>query len=164
MPMFYLDTSAIIKRYYLEQGSEVVDELLDQPLPGDGFHTSFLTLLEVASGMERLSSSGHLETAVIHSVLARIRRDMHDRFQLWPVSNEIIIQAISVVHEHKLRPADAIHLATALSVFLLTTASRVIMVSSDRRLVISTKAAGLPVLDPTDSGALAQLRQFRSHG
>lgn len=54
MPVFYLDTSAIIKRYYLEQGSDIVDELFEQPLPGDGFHTSFLTLLEVASGKEEL--------------------------------------------------------------------------------------------------------------
>ncbi|MBF8266320.1 MAG: hypothetical protein HW384_2184 [Dehalococcoidia bacterium] len=29
MPVFYLDTSALVKRYVQEKGSEVLDELFD---------------------------------------------------------------------------------------------------------------------------------------
>ncbi len=163
MPVFYLDTSAIVKSYHSEQGSEVIDELFENSVPEDQFHTSFLTLLEGISGIERLGDSGQLERALVESALARFRRDIFHRFHLWPISNDIIAQAASVVGQYKLRSADAIHLATALSISSLVPDSPVILISSDRRLIRSTQAAGLPVLDPTDSGALAQLRQFRSH-
>lgn len=164
MPVFYLDTSAIVKIYHSERGSEVIDELLENSVPEDQFHTSSLTLLEGISAIERLADLGQLDRALVRSALARFRRDIHDRFHLWPISNEIIAEAASVVGQYRLRSADAIHLATALSISLLGLASQTVMVSSDRRLIRLTQAAGLAALDPTDSGAFAQLRQLRSQG
>ena len=162
MPVFYLDTSAIVKSYHTERGSEVVDELLDNPLPQDQFHTSFFTLLEGISAIERLADSGQLEKALVVSALARFRRDIRDRFHLWPISNEIIAEAASVVGHHKLRAADAIHLATALSVALVVPGTQTIMVPSDQRLIRSAQAAALVVLDPAAHGSLTQLRELRT--
>lgn len=55
MPPFYLDTSALVKRYRMEFGSYVVDELIDQPPSGDLLFTSFLAVLEVTSAVHRIS-------------------------------------------------------------------------------------------------------------
>jgi hypothetical protein len=43
MPLFYLDTSALVKRYRTEQGTEVVEQLLTNFSPEDRFFTSFLS-------------------------------------------------------------------------------------------------------------------------
>lgn len=162
MPVFYLDTSAIVKSYHSERGSKVIDEMLGNSAPQDQLHTSSLTLLEGISAIERLADLGQLDKALARSALARFRRDIYERFHLWPISNEIIGKAASIVGQYKLRSADAIHLATALSISLLVPATQTVMVSSDRRLVRSARAAGLPVLDPADSDALAELRRLHS--
>lgn len=44
MVHFYFDTSAIVKRYRKEVGSEVLDEIFE--LKEHGFIISFLTILE----------------------------------------------------------------------------------------------------------------------
>ncbi len=51
MTVFYLDTSAIIKRYRRESGTDLVDQLLESPRAEDRFCTSFLTVLELTSGI-----------------------------------------------------------------------------------------------------------------
>lgn len=162
MPVFYLDTSAIVKSYHSERGSQVIDDLLENSGPQVQFHTSSLTLLEGISAIERLADLGQLDKGLARSALARFRRDLRDRFHVWPISNEVITEAASVVGQYRLRSADAIHLATALSIPLLVLASETVMVSSDHRLIRSAQAVGLRVLDPADSGALAQLRQLRT--
>src|SRR5438067_1005039 len=57
MAVFYLDTSAIVKRYRVEQGTDVLDKLFDQRTPNDRFFTSFLSVLAVTSAALRLSRS-----------------------------------------------------------------------------------------------------------
>ena len=46
MPVYYLDTSAIVKRYLEEQGTEVMDRLLDDTGPHNSFYTSWLSILD----------------------------------------------------------------------------------------------------------------------
>lgn len=44
MVVFYFDTSAIVKRYHKEIGSEILDKIFE--LKEHGFVTSFWTILE----------------------------------------------------------------------------------------------------------------------
>lgn len=162
MAVFYFDTSAIVKRYHFEQGTELVDVAIGNRTPEDQFHTSFLTLLEVTSAIERLADSGQLERSVVAPLLARFATDLYQQFNLWPISNEIITSAASVIGRYKLRSADAIHLATALSAPPVATRSRIVMVSSDRRLSLASGEAGLLVLDPKATGAITMLSELRA--
>ena len=162
LAVFYFDTSAIVKRYHLEQGTEFIDQILGDRAPQDQFHTSFLTLLEVISAIERLADLGQLRRGVVRPTLARFNSDLYQQFDLWPISNEIITSAATIVGKHKLRSADAIHLATALLLSLAAPDSRIAMVSSDRKLVRAGRQAGFLVLDPTGRDALAQLSEFRA--
>jgi predicted nucleic acid-binding protein len=54
MPVFYLDTSALVKRYRTEPGTEVVEELFAGAPPGDEFFISFLSIIELTSAVLRL--------------------------------------------------------------------------------------------------------------
>lgn len=54
MALFYLDTSAIVKRYRTEVGTELVEALFNERLPTDELTSSFLAVLEVTSVVHRL--------------------------------------------------------------------------------------------------------------
>ena len=60
---YYLDTSAIVKRYLQEQGTEVMDRLLDGTAPDNRFYTSWLSILELTSAILRLANGGQLTLA-----------------------------------------------------------------------------------------------------
>lgn len=50
MPLFYVDTSALVKRYHLEQGSDQVDRLLADP--DAGLVTANIAVTELTSALD----------------------------------------------------------------------------------------------------------------
>ena len=152
MPIYYLDTSAIVKRYVDEQGTNVMDRLLDNAGSDSRFYTSLLSTLEFTSVITRLANGGQLEREAAFIVLARFRQDLREIFRLWPLDASILRAALAVVERHALRSADAIHLATASSIFSLAPELDGILVSSDRELLSAAVSSGVGVLDPQNSG------------
>lgn len=151
MSVYYLDTSAIVKRYRNELGTEVIDRLFD-PLQADSeFYTSFLTTLELTSSILRLAKGGQFGQDTADNILSRFRDDSHGAIQTLPLTDAILNGALTVVERHALRSADAIHLATASTIFALASESEGILVSSERELLSAAADAGLDVLDPQDS-------------
>lgn len=162
MPTYYLDTSALLKRYWAEQGAEVVTELMDRPASDDRLVTSFLTVLEMTSTAYRLMGSGEMPVSVGQEILRRFHRDLDEHFVVWPLDNVSVARAVGVVEQYRLRSADAIHLATALAIAPEPASARVVVVSADRELCRAARAASLNVLDPLDDHAAAQLAAIRS--
>ena len=58
MAIFYLDTSALVKRYKTEEGSEMVDDLYDNLPSGNSLAISFLTVLEFVSAIGGFLTGG----------------------------------------------------------------------------------------------------------
>jgi len=71
MPVYYFDTSAILKRYRNELGTDVVDRLFDSPQGDSQFYISFRTILELTSSILRLVKGGQLSQSVADDMLAR---------------------------------------------------------------------------------------------
>jgi hypothetical protein len=61
--------------------------------------------------------------------------------------------AVAVVERHQLRSGDAIHLATAATIFRLAPDSETILVSSGRELLEAAIGSGMGVLNPQDAAA-----------
>ena len=59
---------------------------------------------------------------------------------------------MAVVENHALRSADAIHLATASTIFSLAPELEGVLVSSDRELLSAAANSGMGVLDPQERG------------
>lgn len=161
MPIFYLDTSALVKRYRTEQGTEVIEALLANPLPEDRFFVSFLSIIELTSGVLRLTKGGQLSEDTANEILARFRRDLRELFRVWPLNEEVAVSAVTVVEEHKLRSADALHLATAQRIASLAPGAQTVMVSSDSELLRAAGVAGLITLDPQARESIETLKQLR---
>ena len=151
MPVFYLDTSAIVKRYLNEPGTEAIDRLFDEPQADTKFYTSFLTTLELTSSILRLVKGGQLGRSVADNMLARFRQDLHETIRILPLTDAIVNGAVAVVEQHQLRSGDAIHLATAATIFRLVPESETVLVSSDRELLEAAMGSGMEVLDPLDA-------------
>lgn len=123
---------------------------------------SFLCVIELTSGIVRLVKGGQLREDTGREILARFRRDVGDLFRVWPLDDDIAIDAVTVVEEYGLRSADAIHLATARGIASLAPGAQFVMVSSDRELLDASAAAGFVALDPQAIGSAERLRQLRS--
>lgn len=148
MPIFYLDTSALVKRYRTEPGTEVV-------------FVSFLSVLELTSAILRLARGGELREDTAGEILASFRRHLHDLLEVWPLADEITAAAVSAVQRHSLRSADALHFASAEKIAALAPGTKVVMVSSDLELLDAAEAAGLTALDPQAPGSAVKLKQLR---
>jgi predicted nucleic acid-binding protein len=69
-----------------------------------------------------------------------------------------------VVEQHKLRSADALHLAAAQTIAGLAPGVLTVMVTSDRKLLTAAEAVRLgvlDVLDPQASGAAEKVKELR---
>ena len=151
MPVFYLDTSAMVKRYRSEPGTEAIDRLFGDPRAETRFYTSFLTTLELTSSILRLVRGRQLSRSVADNALARFRQDSQETIRVWPLTDSIVNSAVALVEQHQLRSADAIHLATAASIFRLAWDSETVLVSSDRELLEAAMRSGMGVLNPQNA-------------
>ncbi len=162
MAIYYLDTSALIKRYRTETGSDVVEELFEGLTTLDELTTSYLTLLEVNSTAARLLKGGVITPGGYRRILNQFALDISDYgFTLVPVQKELIDSATAIVREYPLRSLDAIHFASAIENRRLSRAHELYVISADRELVAACQSYGIPALDPQSNDALDRLMSFR---
>ncbi len=162
MPIYYLDTSALMKRYWTEDGSDVVAELFEGLEDSDALGTSQLTVLEMNSALARFLESRQTTREEYQRMLDQFARDIDDYdFTVTPVHNELVIEAVSVVREYSLRALDALHFTSAIVVSELPGNQDLYMVSADRRIIEACGKYGMPVLDPIADDALGRLRSLR---
>jgi predicted nucleic acid-binding protein len=139
--MIYFDTSALAKKYLKrEKGRQKVLENLEAN-PGR-LVSSALTQLEVVSALTRRRSdiSGYERAVEVFN------RDW-ETFIVWAIDEELIAIAVDLIKVHRLKAADSVHLATALSI-QRHIKERLILVSSDQELLTAANKEGLFVSDP----------------
>ncbi len=150
MPLHYLDTSALLKRYVDEVGSEQMDALLASgPLA-----TSVLVRVEVASALGRRTREGLLTEAESEDIYDDFLGELAD-FAVFAITPDVLDRAALLTRTSPstapLRALDAIHLATALFAFERHPAedgSAGAFVTADRQLRCAAEHAGLRVIDP----------------
>ncbi len=162
MPIYYLDTSALMKRYWTEAGSDVVAELFDGLGDSDALATSQLTVLEMNSALARLLESRQMDRGEYQRILERFTQDIdYYGFTVMSVPNELFSEAIGIVRGYSLRALDALHFASAIASSGLSSSQELYMVSADRKIVEACDRYGMLILDPMADDALVRLRTFR---
>lgn len=148
--MIFLDSSALVKLYVDEPGSDHVEQLLLDAGPGAAV-ISRLAVVEVAAALTRRSRKGDLSLDDLSAVMGRIRSDAKTRFRVVELGGATMSRAIIVVEQHALRAADAIQLACALLAF--GQARQQVghaLVSSDAELNNAAARESILVVDPTN--------------
>lgn len=108
--ILYCDTSALIKRYVEEEGTDTVDGLWSLSA---GVATSVVAFAETAAAFSRKHREGVLTEKEYASTLKMFKDDF-DSFILIPVTTSLNTTIERLVKQYPLRGFDAIHLSSAL--------------------------------------------------
>ena len=164
MAIFYLDTSAILKRYRTENGTDFVSELYEQLGAHDLLLTSHFACLEFECVAARALKAKLLTPAAYNMLLGGLARDIGEYLLLMPVASELVNDAIEVTRRFELRAPDAIHVAAAQQGDRTVQGGQFVFVTSDKELLAASNMAGMTTLDPESEHALDSLRELRRRG
>lgn len=143
MPVYYVDTSALVKRYHVEPGSQRIDQLFGDPTAT--FLAANIALTEITSALDRKVQESLLTRNALNTVLAAIARDLLEDFWLIEIERDHILRSQALILRHHLRALDALHLSVLLSLQDLAP----VLVSADQKLLEAAKQERYAVLDPT---------------
>jgi len=146
----YFDTSALLKQYVTETGSNWVRTYLASATAPAVF-TSHLTAVEATCAFARRLREGTLLPAVHAKVVQAFDYDITYRYTLLDVMPVTIDTARRLANQHPLRAYDAVQPATAwlLNQHLLhTNKTPLAFICADDRLVAVAQAEGLLTDNP----------------
>ena len=132
---FYLDTSALIKRYVEEVGSQEVENIW--PANCHSLSSAALTYAEIYATFYRLNREGRISGKQL-SILCREFEEDWKTFAIIDFSSEVRKEVPNIISRCSLRGADLLHLASAISlkgqglpIELITFDSRMIQACED---------------------------------
>ena len=164
MPVYYLETSALMKKYRTETGTQVVEELFQQKQGSEVFVTSQFTVIEITSIATRLLRARELSRRSYQGILGNVTRETSGNIRLESISNDVVSEAIRMTQLHALRAPDDVHLATAVIVKEASRDEPFCLFGSDARLNASCKSSGIAVINPEERDAINALRDYRGGG
>ena len=141
--MIYLDSSALVKRYLHEDGTDVIQSLLRDT---EVFATSKLTYPEILSAFRKKHRVGEIKRKTLEAVIDKFENDWEKIFVI-EFHNELLPGVKKLIEKYPLRGADALHLASAL--WLDDTLKMgLTFVASDIGLLNAARSEALKILNP----------------
>lgn len=110
--ILYLDTTALVKLFVVEEGTEVVERAIQE---ARSVATSVLTYPEARSAFARLARRDRLSTEAHRIAVTFLQQDLAG-YQLQNIEDWILSLAGNLAEKHGLGALGALHLATALFV------------------------------------------------
>lgn len=153
MTDYYLDASALVKRYADEAGSDWV-RWITEPDAGNTILLAEVTLVEVAAALAaKQRAPGGITLEERNRALSRFLQDCDEGFLILPVDRLVVDRAVELTQSHRLRGYDAIQLASALATADLLASQNLSpprFVVSDGNLLSVAAAEHLPTENPQD--------------
>ncbi len=152
MGTYFLDTSAIVKRYILEQGHSLLFDLCD-PKQNHDLYISQAALVEVVAALCRRTHDKSITTDERNALINLFREHAHDAYGMRFVTTEMYTAAGDLCRSHRLRAYDAVQLACALDLRNETATKQAlhpIFVCADTNLLNIAIAEGLSIENPNN--------------
>lgn len=145
----YFDTSALVKRYVMETGSNWVKPYCSMP-------NRIIAIADIGRVEVTAAFASKLRGKVINQdeynkIITKFISDANQNYNILPVTSPRIDEAIDLTIRYKLRGYDAVHLACALQFNQLIVTSGyapITFVSADNDLLQVAQAEGLVVENP----------------
>jgi uncharacterized protein len=150
MAAFFLDTSAVDKRYIQESGSVWVRSIAD-PAASHLIYLARITDVEVTSAIVRRQRGGHISSQDAAATLRQFRQDLVFGYRIIDVTPALLLTARMVAERQGLRAYDAVQLAAAVELnaqWIAAGTGTITLVSADQELNAAAIAEGLSVEDP----------------
>ncbi len=139
--ILFLDTSALIKLYIAESGSEA----MLRRVSGKLIAVSQLAYAETHATFARRHREGLVTAEERQLLIDSFEQDWQTALQI-PVSEQVLPLVPDLCRDHPLRGADALQLAAALMVH--RQGVEIHFATNDQRLLGAAEAEGLVVFDP----------------
>jgi predicted nucleic acid-binding protein len=115
MAMYFLDSSAIVKRYFQERGHDWIETLHD-PAQRHVLYIAQVALVEVVASICRKAREQDMPLEERNTTIDDFRRDVRSFYSAWVIDNVLYTTAGDLCRTHRLRAYDAIQLACAMAV------------------------------------------------
>ena len=152
MALFFLDTSAIVKRYVVEPGHLWVRGLCD-PANANDLVLAETALIEVIATLCRKARETAINEAERDRLIGEFDIDVQSGYVLRVVTRDVYARAGTLCKGHALRAYDAIQLASALMIrddAVASGAAGPTFVTADINLLAFALSEGLPVENPNN--------------
>ncbi|MFQ5813692.1 MAG: type II toxin-antitoxin system VapC family toxin [Anaerolineae bacterium] len=147
---YFLDTSAVVKRYAPERGSRWIKSLIENPKISVTIVQ--ICIVEVAAALARKVRTGEISRNSCQKALTRFLADMDTGdYEIAKLDDEVVSFAVGLTQRHPLRGYDAVHLAAALVLnraLLEVGLSPLIFVAADNMLCKAAEKEKLAVDNP----------------
>ena len=144
---FFFDTSALIKLYHREAGTEQVEEIFKQT--ESSIVISELAIVELCSMLARKVRTGEITLQAQEEALRNFEDDCAHQLVVDPLSGSVIQKAKELLQKHgntkALRSLDSLQLGACL---IARIREELIFVCADARLLEISKLEGLQVVNP----------------
>jgi uncharacterized protein len=165
LPVYFFDTSALVKRYVQEVGTNRVRSITDSTAQNI-IYIAEITGAEVMAAitkrMRTTLKDGGISKSDGNTAIKEFRDDFENHYMVIEITSDVISRAMDLTEIHKLRGYDAVQLAVALkidsqlkamasSAATATIAAAVLtltIVSADDELNTAAIAEGLTLEDP----------------
>jgi predicted nucleic acid-binding protein len=150
MATYFLDTSAIIKRYISEQGQTWILSLCN-PAQSHELYISQAALIEVVAAICRRAREQSISIAERDRLITVFRQDSKESYNIWPVTTDLYQAAGDLCRSHRLRAYDAVQLTCVLALRQYTSANQApepIFVCADTDLLDVAGVEGLQAENP----------------
>jgi predicted nucleic acid-binding protein len=148
LALYYLDTSALVKLYVREPGT---DFLLHLASRAANHHLAVLSLarVEFRSAIRKRERVGDLDKLMADELIVRLEKHLETRFILQALNEAILAMASELIDRYPLRAYDAVQLAGCLALRTTSGKQAPTFVCSDSRLQEAAQSEGLPGIDPS---------------
>ena len=150
MAAYFLDSSALVKRYAADTGSAWVENLTD-PRSGNRIFVAAITHVEVIAAIARKKKGLLLSATDAAAAIGRFENDLQTDLRVFDLTPNVITIAARLAERHALRGYDAVQLAVALEINAARTARRLtglMLISSDVELNTAAQSEQLLTDDP----------------
>jgi predicted nucleic acid-binding protein len=147
---FFFDSSALVKRYIVEIGTNWVNQVLN-PATRHRIHVARITEVEVAAALIRRVHTKSISQADAAKAKKQFDQEMQTCYRIVEITPAVFRSAAQLAVTHEIRAYDAVQLAAAVVVHSRRTARKLpplTLAASDQELLAAAKAEGLLVEDP----------------
>ena len=151
MALYYLETSALVKLYVYESGTE---RLLGLTASGAGHRFAILSLAQVEfrSAIRRRQRGGEIPDYAADELIESFRRHSEGKFLIQSFSDSLLDVALALIDSYPLKGYDAVQLAGYLMLRSVSGTEEPTFVCADNVLLSAARNEGYPVLDPSSPG------------
>jgi hypothetical protein len=150
--VYFLDSSALVKRYVMETGTNWLRGLIDANAQ-NALILARITWVETLSALARKQREGRLAQEDVRQAILTFQYDLDMQYRIVEVDATLIKAAGNLVMKHPLRAYDAVQLASALRVQAALTRLRapaLTFLAADSRLLAIAQTEGLLIANPND--------------